>query len=325
MVGIGLFLYYNYLPTSHSLAVLRSSSSTSPSLSSSTSPSSSSSSSNPFTTLAPSQYKVVEMNDRVPSFKLATYNGQPPYAEGDRAQTAIVNSLQLMKRCAQDPSLIVVDVGAFVGEFGLYAAACNCQVFLFEVQPHMVDLIRTSISLNNFSTSRVQVMQKAVNDLPSNSQLQFSRGGGETTVSNGTLYASTIRLDDIHWSPQSSILMLKVDVEGFELNVLRSAEKLFREKRIHHLIFEYTAWWTDRAPQKDLIPFVEKTLGAKELFALDRSAYTVYGPLTREALDQFHDDHVKQHLQTDIYANFVEPKEKSNLKVQPYQPKISFA
>ncbi|CAF3600326.1 unnamed protein product [Rotaria sp. Silwood1] len=173
----------------------------------------------------------------------------------------------------------------------------------------MVDLIRTSIALNNFSTSRVQ----------------FSQGGGETTVSNGTLYASTIRLDDVHWSPQSSILILKVDIEGFELNVLRSAEKLFREKRIHHLIFEYTAWWTDRAPQKDLTPFVEKILGAKELFALDRSAYTVYEPLTREALDQFHDDHDKQHLQTDIYAIFVEFKEKSNLQVQPYQPKVSFA
>ncbi|CAF1119402.1 unnamed protein product [Rotaria sp. Silwood1] len=169
-----------------------------------------------------------------------------------------------MKRCAQDPSLIVVDVGAFVGD-------------------------------------------------------------SETTVSNGTLYASTIRLDNVHWSPQSSILILKVDVEGFELNVLRSAEKLFRKKRIHHLIFEYTAWWTDRAPQKDLIPFVEKILDAKELFALDRSAYTVYGPLTRQAIDQFHDDHAEQHLQTDSYVIFVEPKEKSNLQVQPYQPKVSFA
>ncbi|CAF5089488.1 unnamed protein product, partial [Rotaria sp. Silwood1] len=37
------------------------------------------------------------------------------------------------------------------------------------VQPNMVDLMRTSISLNNFSNSRVQVIQKAVIDLPSNS------------------------------------------------------------------------------------------------------------------------------------------------------------
>ncbi|CAF2968028.1 unnamed protein product [Rotaria sp. Silwood2] len=272
-----------------------------------------------------SQYKVAEMNDRVPVFKMATVDGQKPYADGDRAQATVINSLQLVEKCAQDPSLIVVDVGAFLGEFGLYAAACNCQVFFFEVQPSMVDLIRTSISLNNFSTSRVRVIQNAVSDLPSHSQLTFSLSGGTTTISNGTLRASTIRLDDVEWPPQSSILMLKIDVEGFELNALRSAEKLFREKRIHHLIFEYTAWWTDRAPQKDLIPFVEKTLGAKQLFALDRTGNSVYGPLTRDTLNQFHEDHVKRHLQTDIYATFIESNKKSTLKVQPYTLVSSFA
>jgi len=189
----------------------------------------------------------------------------------------------------------------------------------------MVDLIQTSIALNNFSTSRVHVIQKAVNDLPSNSQLTFFLAGGGTKVSNGTLRVSTIRLDDVRWPSKSSILMLKVDVEGFELNVLRSAEKLFREKRIHHLIFEYTAWWTDRASQTDLIPFVEKTLEAKQLFALDRTGTNVFGPLTREVLDQFHNVHAKRHLQTDIYAIFVESNSNRTLKVQPYNLESSFA
>jgi FkbM family methyltransferase len=128
------------------------------------------------------------------------------------------------------------------GEFGLYAAACGCQVVMFEILPDMVDLIRTSIALNHFPTSRVHIIQRAVSDLPSNSQRTFSSEGGTTTMSNGTLQVSTIRLDDIEWPSQSSILLLKVDVEDFELHVLRSAEKLFRQKRIHHLIFEYTAW-----------------------------------------------------------------------------------
>jgi FkbM family methyltransferase len=189
----------------------------------------------------------------------------------------------------------------------------------------MVELIRTSITLNNFSTSRVHIMQNAVSDLPSNSKLTFSLQGGGTTATNGTLSASTIRLDDIKWPPGSSILLLKVDVEGSELNVLRSAEKLFREKRIHHLIFEYTAWWTDRAAQKDLIPFVENTLGVKQLYALHRTNSDVYGPLTREVLDKFHDNHVQRHLQTDIYAPFVESNDNPTLKVQPYALGSSFA
>ena len=61
-----------------------------------------------------------------------------------------------------------------IGDFGLYAAACGCQVYIFEVQPDMVDLIQTSISLNNFSSSRVHVVNKAISDLPSNSQMTFS-------------------------------------------------------------------------------------------------------------------------------------------------------
>jgi FkbM family methyltransferase len=197
---------------------------------------------------------------------------------------------------------------------------------MFEVQPNMVDLIRTSIALNNFPTSRVHIIQKAVSNLPSNSQLTFSLHRGETTtMSNGTLRVSTIRLDDVEWPPHSSILLLKVDVEGFELHVLRSAENLFRQKRIHHLIFEYTAYWTDRASQKDLIPFVEKTLNAKQLFALEREGYNVYGPLTREVLDQFQDVHAKRHLQTDIYATFIESNSDRSLKVQPYNLTVSFA
>ena len=213
----------------------------------------------------------------------------------------------------------------FTGDFGLYAAACGCQVLIFEVQPSMVDLIRTSIALNNFSTSRVHVLHRAVSDLPSNSQVAFSSRGDQITVSSDSRPVSTIRLDDIAWPSQSSILMLKIDVEGFELNVLRSAEKLFGEKRIDHLIFEYTAWWTDRAAQKDLIPFVEKTLGAKQLFALDRTGSSVYGPLDRQALDQFHDNHVQRHLQTDIYATLVESSGNGSLPVEIYNLGSSFA
>ena len=55
------------------------------------------------------------MVDRIPSFKLATTDVKKPYAHGDRAQATIIQSLQLVNRCKEDPSLIVVDVGAFLG------------------------------------------------------------------------------------------------------------------------------------------------------------------------------------------------------------------
>ncbi len=75
--------------------------------------------SQPFS-LPPSKYKLVEMNDRLPSFKLATIHGEKPYADGDRAQATVIHSLQLVDKCKQDPSLIVVDVGALLGTHSFY-------------------------------------------------------------------------------------------------------------------------------------------------------------------------------------------------------------
>jgi FkbM family methyltransferase len=208
-----------------------------------------------------------------------------------------------------------------IGEFGLYAAACGCQVYMFEVQPNMVGLIETSIAVNNFSSSRVHIIKKAVSNLPSNSALTFNGGGGENTATNGSLDATTIRLDDVEWPEKSTILLLKIDVEGFELDALRSAEKLFGENRVQHLVFEYTAWWTDRGAQKDLLPYVENKLQPKKLYALHRERSEVFGPLDRGILDNFHENHVKRHLQTDIYATFVD----TEIEAQPYNPESSLA
>lgn len=198
-------------------------------------------------------------------------------------------------------------------------------MFIFEVQPDMVDLIRTSVALNNFSSTRVHVINRAVSDLPSNSKLTFAAQGGQTSATNGSLSVSTVRLDDVPWPAGATIALLKIDVEGFELNVLRSAAKLFGAHRIEHVIFEYTAWWTERAAQQQLIPYVEKTLGAKALYALDRTGTNVYGPLSREVLDGFHANHVQRHLQTDMYARFVDVDGSFSLSPQQYVVGSSFA
>ena len=190
----------------------------------------------------------------------------------------------------------------------------------------MASLIRTSIALNNFSTSRVRISPRAVNNLPTNSNLRFLNQGGQTTVSNGSVSTKTIRLDDLPIPVNSKILLVKIDVEGYEFNVIRSAMKLFESKRIEHLIFEYTAWWTDRAPQKDFIPFIQKELKPKNVYTLHRHRSIVYGPLNQTVLDNFYEDHVKTHLQTDIYLDFVEKQPNDNiLQVEPYVVGSSFA
>ncbi len=60
------------------------------------------------------------MNDREPSYKLVTLNGRKPYADGDRAQATVVKHLQLLNKCTKDPSLIVIDIGAYLGNLYKY-------------------------------------------------------------------------------------------------------------------------------------------------------------------------------------------------------------
>lgn len=262
--------------------------------------------------------QFVEMNDRQPIFRLATLNGRKPWADGDRAQGTVIDSIRLNEKCQRDPSLIVVDIGAFLGDFGLYAAACQCQVYFFEIQPQMIELIDKSIDVNRFSRSRVKIFQRAVSDLPTNSIQRFSLRGGQTSTTEGEQNVSTIRLDDVQWPNSSRIFLLKIDVEGFELNVLRSAENLFRSKRIDHLIFEYTAWWTDRSDQQKLLTYVKENLNATNLYALNRRTADVYGPLDSTKFDEFYSYHQTKHLQTDIYASFNDVDPSIKLQAKPY-------
>ncbi len=74
-------------------------------------------------------YKIIHMNDREPFYKLATLNGHKPYADGDRAQATVVKHLQLVDKCRKDPTLIVIDVGAYVGNYHKLKRTINLFVY----------------------------------------------------------------------------------------------------------------------------------------------------------------------------------------------------
>ncbi|CAF0959224.1 unnamed protein product [Adineta ricciae] len=297
-------------------------------------------------TASPGEYQIIGIYERAPVFRLATEDGEKPSGEGYLSQNAVVDHLNLVERCRKDPSLTVVDIGALlgncisyfnqinnfsvvfyfsIGDFGLYAAACGCQVYMFEIQQKYINLIQASISANQFPSSRVHVIQRAVTNAPSNTDMTFSVRSGQSDISKGKFRVSTIRLDDIDWPKSSSIILLRIDVSGFELDVLRSAKQLFRAKRIHHLIFQYTAWWNDRAAQQEVIPYVQKTLGAQELYVLDRIGATIYGPLNKQAARHFYEYHAIRRLQTDLYARFIGSNGTSILDAEPYYLGVSFA
>ena len=267
--------------------------------------------------------KLVEINDRQPSFRLYVYEGYETNAPRFRAQAKLLDDVKLHDRCQQNPRLIVVDIGASVGQFGLYAAACGCQVYMFEVDPLKISLLQKSIELNSFQ-SRVRLFTKAVSDLPSNSEIfigmnsssqRSSRDNGSNVYSVSTINLNTMNIT-------SEIYLFRVDVEGYELHVFRSSESLFRRNLIHHVLFQYTPAGTDRIVQNDLLSYIRDILGGRRFYALHPKEALLFGPLYNEDIDQFYTQHHAIELERDVYVLFQD--EDLNIQAKTYDFSSSF-
>jgi FkbM family methyltransferase len=247
-----------------------------------------------------------------PFFYLVNTKREFPRVDGDAAQEYIVDSLGLDKKCKENPKTIVVDIGGFLGDFGLRAAAFGCQVYIFEPLPQQYWLIKSSVELNGFG-DRVHVFNYAI----SNSErfTAFKDLGGQTKeitdlskidkFDPNIFFIKTVTLDSI--LPTEHIYLLKVDVEGFEPTVLfGGCKNILSERRVHHIISEYTAFWTNEG-KGPWTNFMDNLMyyGTENttIYALHRQMGYVYGPIDRGTFQSFHNSHVTQKLQTDIYVD----------------------
>lgn len=117
------------------------------------------------------------------------------------------------------------------------------------------------------------------------------------------------------------IFFLKVDVEGHELEVLQGARGLLSQRRIGSVVFEFTAFFQDRADQRALLPLVE-SFAPSALFAVDRQGTSVYGPLTHAHVEAFWAEHNERHLQTDVFAAF-DAQHARLVGALPYAPGVN--
>lgn len=238
-----------------------------------------------------------------------------PYFDGDRAQQRIIDRVFAASckadRAEEEGANIVVDVGGLYGDFSLRAAAAGCYVICFEPQPTYASLIRASAALNGL-LERVNVIPAAV--APNDNAVYYYQAGDH----NGNTYfkpekpakgisypVKTYSLDKLFMDgPQ--MLYLKVDVEGFDVAVLRSAEALLRAGRIKHLHFEYTTWFVNpgQGEWKEVLYFLRGLPKPPRLYALHRTEPSCFGPVRDKQLDEFHASHLARHLQTDVFATF---------------------
>ncbi|KXZ44774.1 hypothetical protein GPECTOR_62g889 [Gonium pectorale] len=185
-----------------------------------------------------------------------------PYKRGASGAAAAGGGYSSVSRSAP----LVVDVGANFGYFTLLAASMGCRVIAVEPVPRFLAFLHWSLAANGLRPTvstdptasppagaadppAVTVVERIVSDLAGlNLTISVPRKGVWGTANVASLHppdvepesivVPTVRLDDI--VRDESVALLKVDVEGYEPSVFRSATSLVRSGRAEHIVFEYT-------------------------------------------------------------------------------------
>jgi FkbM family methyltransferase len=194
-------------------------------------------------------------------------------------------------RAVVQPGDAVIDAGAHLGSFTLALAAARCRVLAVEASARNVDLLRASVAFNGFSEVRVVHAAAAAAE----GSLSFLADGAWGWVAAPgepfTEYTPAVRLDDLvdllQWE---RVALVKIDVEGSELSVVRGLSRLLARDDAPALYYESNAHTLGHAGVQP-----GEVVAALEAFGY-RSYLATPGGLRRVRPDQPQRDLVVDHL-----------------------------
>jgi FkbM family methyltransferase len=128
------------------------------------------------------------------------------------------------------PGDVVADVGANAGVYALFLARCvgpSGRVVAFEPERHNLALLRRQLDRN--ALAQVEVVEAAVGDRPGTARFLAHRDAVGRFAHEGEAVADVVEVPVTTFDarfPGDAPVFVKVDVEGFEVDVLRGAEAL---------------------------------------------------------------------------------------------------
>jgi FkbM family methyltransferase len=145
---------------------------------------------------------------------------------------------------------VVLDVGANVGDYShaILSMASTAQIYCFEPHPDNVTRLEEALG------GRVTVVRAAVGSRSGTAELyDYADGTGSSHASlhkdvfeklrqlpHQSLCVNMVTIDDfLEDNDIAAVSLLKVDVEGHELEVFRGASKAIRERRVDTIHFEF--------------------------------------------------------------------------------------
>jgi len=151
------------------------------------------------------------------------------------------------------PGSLFIDVGANVGAYTIWAAECGAEVIALEPAADTFELLLENIAVNGY---RVRAIQAAAGARCGTARFTAGRDAGNHLDPDGPAEARLVTIDSLIGGRH--VAGMKVDVEGFEIDVLRGCVRALSERRIGLIQLEWNAMsqrvlGTDRRPVADLL------------------------------------------------------------------------
>ena len=163
---------------------------------------------------------------------LFVYLGMPEY-EGN---TYVLNNLK--------PSDTFIDVGACIGDYSLFASSVisKGEIYAFEPFKKSIEMFEENIRLNGINN--ISIFRGVASDKNGFEKLQIENESEINHITHEKNNMNVIKVPSItldRYITENNIMhvaILKIDVEGSEMKVLRGAEKSIRDKKIEKILIE---------------------------------------------------------------------------------------
>jgi FkbM family methyltransferase len=129
-----------------------------------------------------------------------------------------------------EPDWTVVDIGANIGYYALQEANLVEEVIAIEPSPANCEVLETNVDLNGYEN--IEVHQLAIGDKECDMPFELNRACNWNSIAangKGDISVKVVRLD--RFMNGSKVDFVRMDVEGYEMNVLRGMKQILAESK----------------------------------------------------------------------------------------------